>query len=107
MVIVGELINASRKAIAAHIENQDAAAVQKVAQDQFDAGAEFIDVNAGIFVGREPEYLVWLVTPVQERVDAPCCLDSPDPEVIEAALSVHRGTDMINSFPWKRNATTG
>ena len=53
MIIIGELINASRKAIKTAIEAQDSAAIQKVAQDQDQAGADFIDVNAGLFVGQE------------------------------------------------------
>lgn len=103
MLIIGELINASRKAIAAQIENQDAAAIQKVAQDEFEAGADYIDVNAGIFVGKEPEYLKWLVETVQTAVDAPCCIDSPDPAAIEAALSVLKGTPMINSISLEKD----
>ena len=98
MIIIGELINASRKAIKAAIEAEDAEAIQKVAQDQADAGADYIDVNAGIFVGQEPAYLKWLVETVQKAVDKPCAIDSPDPEAIEAALSVHKGTPMINSI---------
>ena len=103
MLIVGELINASRKAIATHIENQDAATIQAVAGDQFGAGANYIDVNAGIFVGKEPEYLKWLVETVQSAVDTPCCIDSPDPAAIEAGLSVHRGTPMINSISLEKD----
>lgn len=98
MLIVGELINASRKAIGEAIRVQDAEAVKKVAIDQREAGAHFIDVNAGIFVGKESEYLQWLVQTVQEATNAPCCLDSPDPAAIQAALSVHKGTAMINSI---------
>lgn len=98
MVIVGELINASRKAIAGYIEAQNAEAVQEVAKNEFEAGANYIDVNAGIFVGKESEYVKWLVAKVQEAVNAPCCIDSPDPAAIEAGLSVHKGTPMINSI---------
>jgi 5-methyltetrahydrofolate--homocysteine methyltransferase len=98
MIIIGELINASRKAIGAAIEAQDAAAIQKVAQDQDAAGADFIDVNAGIFVGKEPEYLKWLVETVQAVTDKPCAIDSPDPKAIETAMAVHKGTPMINSI---------
>jgi 5-methyltetrahydrofolate corrinoid/iron sulfur protein methyltransferase len=98
MIIIGELINASRKAIGAAIQAQDAAAIQKVAQAQAEAGADFIDVNAGIFVGKEPEYLKWLVQTVQQVTDKPCAIDSPDPAAIEAALTVHRGTALINSI---------
>ena len=98
MIIIGELINASRKAIKAAIEARDAEAIQKVAKDQDAAGADYIDVNAGVFVGQEPEYLKWLVETVQQVTDKPCAIDSPDPKAIEAALAVHRGTPMINSI---------
>ena len=102
MLIVGELINASRKTIASSIENQDTKAIQKVAKDQVDRGADFIDVNAGVFVGQEPEYLKWLVETVQTVIDAPCCIDSPDPKAIEAVLAVHKGTAMINSISMEK-----
>jgi 5-methyltetrahydrofolate corrinoid/iron sulfur protein methyltransferase len=98
MLVVGELINASRKAIGEAIRAQDAEYIKKVAKDEVEAGANYIDVNAGIFVGKEPEYLQWLVKNVQSVVDAPCCIDSPDPKAIEAALSVHKGVAMINSI---------
>ena len=103
MLIVGELINASRKAIAAAIEAGDAQANQKIARDESGAGANFIDVNAGVFVDKEAEYLKWLVQQVQESVDAPCCIDSPDPNAIEAALSIHKGTAMINSISLEKD----
>ncbi len=98
MIIVGELINASRKAIGTAIESQDAEAIRRTASDQFENGADYIDVNAGVFVGKEPEYLKWLVKTVQEATDAPCAIDSPDPKAIETALSVHKGTALINSI---------
>ncbi len=103
MIIVGELINASRKAIAAAIEAQDREQIQKVAMDQADAGAHYIDVNAGVFVGKEPEYIKWLVETVQEVVDIPCCIDSPDPKAIEAGLAIHQGTPMINSISLEKD----
>ena len=103
ILIVGELINASRKAIKAAIEEQDTAAIQKIAEDQHEAGADFIDVNAGVFVGQEPEYLKWLVTTVQSAVDGPCCIDSPDPKAIETALAAHKGTAMINSISLEKD----
>ena len=98
MLIVGELINASRKAIAGFIEAEDEAAIGAVAKKQLEAGAAYLDVNAGVFVDDEARYLRWLVESVQSAVEAPCCIDSPDPKAIEAALSVHKGAAMINSI---------
>lgn len=103
MIIVGELINASRKAINAAIEAGDAAAIAQVAKDQAESGADYIDVNAGMFMGREAEYLKWLVETVQSATDRPCCIDSPDPAAIEAGLAVHKGTAMINSISLEKD----
>jgi cobalamin-dependent methionine synthase I len=98
MIIIGELINASRNAVAAAIEHKDVEAIQKLARDQAEAGADYIDVNAGLFEDREPEYLCWLVQTVQAATDRPCALDSPNPDAIAAALEVHQGIPMINSI---------
>ena len=78
-------------------------AITKIARDQAEAGADFIDVNAGVFVGKEPEYLEWLVKTVQAAVDGPCCIDSPDPKAIEKALAAHKGTAMINSISLEKD----
>ncbi len=98
MLIVGELINASRSKIRELLEKQDGHALAQVARDQKEHGADYIDVNAGVFVGREAELLKWMVETVQAAVEAPCCIDSPDPQAIAAALAVHKGTAMINSI---------
>ncbi|MBU2629552.1 MAG: dihydropteroate synthase, partial [Proteobacteria bacterium] len=97
MIIIGELINASRKAVAAAIESGDKQTIQKIATDQAQHMANYIDVNAGIFADKEAEYLTWLVETVQAATDVPCAIDSPSPKAIEAALKVHNGTAMINS----------
>ncbi len=98
MIIIGELINASRKVIRQAIETRDRDVIQRVARDQDEAGADYIDVNAGVFVDNEAELLCWLVKTVQQVTDKPCAIDSPAPGAVEAALSVHRGTPMINSI---------
>ena len=98
MIIIGELINESRRAIGKAIEAEDATTVQKITRDQMEAGADYIVVNAGVFVGKESAYLKWLVQKVQEVTDKPCAIDSPNPKAIEAALKVHKGTPMINSI---------
>jgi 5-methyltetrahydrofolate--homocysteine methyltransferase len=102
MIIVGELINASRKSVKAAIESEDRAAIQNLANAQTEAGANYIDVNAGVFVSEEIDYLKWVVKNVLEAVKVPCCIDSPNPKAIEATLKFHRDkTDqipMVNSI---------
>jgi 5-methyltetrahydrofolate--homocysteine methyltransferase len=103
MIVVGELINASRKAIRQAIESRDDEALQQVAKDQDEKGADYLDVNAGVFVDDEAEILKWLVEVVQAAVDRPCCLDSPNPKALENALVAHRGIAMINSISLEKN----
>lgn len=98
MIIVGELINASRKKIKPIIQEANAEEVIRIAREQAECGADYIDVNAGIFVKEEPDYLKWLVKTIQSEVDRPCSIDSPNFEAIKAALEVHKGTAMINSI---------
>jgi len=99
MLIVGELINTSRKAIKPAVENRDAAFIKDIAQKQVDAGANYVDVNCGTMVFDEEETMAWLVETVQSQVSAPLCLDSPNPKALEVGLSlVKNGQPMINSI---------
>jgi cobalamin-dependent methionine synthase I len=98
VIIIGEKINTSRKVIAEAVEKKDAKFIAGVAREQAEAGAHFIDVNAGTFLDREVEYLTWMVEAVQNEVDLPLCLDSPNPEALSQAIKHHKGEPMINSI---------
>ncbi len=98
MIIVGEKINTSRKAVGEAVEQGNADFIKRLAKEQIDAGANFIDINAGTFPGRETELLCWLVETVQSEFDVPLCLDSPDPESLSEAIKIHKGEPMINSI---------
>jgi len=101
MLIVGERINTSRKAIEPAVRDRDVEFVTKLANDQVDAGASYVDCNAGTLREGEPEALEWLVKTVQEAVSVPVCIDSPSSAAIARALAVcdmARGKPMINSI---------
>jgi 5-methyltetrahydrofolate--homocysteine methyltransferase len=98
MIIVGEKINTSRKSIEEAVERLDSDFISGVAREQAEAGANYIDVNAGTFLEREIDSLCWLVETVQSTVDLPLSLDSPNPEAIAEAMKRHRGEPMINSI---------
>lgn len=103
MIIVGELINASRKAIGAAIEAGDAEYIKQVAREQDEAGATYIDANAGIFVGEEAKYMKWLVELIQSVSNKAIALDSPDPKVIEEGLALCKTTPMLNSISMEKD----
>ncbi len=98
MIIIGEKLNTSRKSIEEAVNKRDAAFIAKVARDQAEAGAHYIDVNAGTFMDEEVDYLCWLVETVQGEVDLPLCLDSPNPKALSEAIKKHKGEPMINSI---------
>ncbi len=98
MLIIAEKINSTRKSIAEAMEAYDADLIQKAAAAQTEAGADYIDVNAGTFVKEEADRLKWLIEVVQEVTDLPLCIDSPDPGVIRAVLPLVNGTPMVNSI---------
>ncbi|TFH43521.1 MAG: methyltetrahydrofolate cobalamin methyltransferase [Chrysiogenales bacterium] len=101
MLIVGEKINASIKSVGQALLSKDEAFLINLAKDQVDAGADFIDVNAGVGEGSRENAITtmeWLINHVQRAVDKPLCIDSDDPAVLKAALNQYVGeTVMINS----------
>ncbi|MGB9662285.1 MAG: methyltetrahydrofolate cobalamin methyltransferase [Moorellaceae bacterium] len=98
MLIVGELINSSRKPIAEAIAARDKAYIQELAVKQVEAGAHVIDVNCGTSIGEEAAVMAWLVDIVQEVVEVPLCIDSPSPQALEAGLARHKGKALVNSI---------
>ncbi|MGA2463438.1 MAG: methyltetrahydrofolate cobalamin methyltransferase [Thermodesulfobacteriota bacterium] len=98
MLIIGERINSSRKPVSEAISSRDAVFIQCEAKAQAMAGADYIDVNAGTFLGEEAERLKWVIERVQEVIDLPLSIDSPDPGVIKAMVPLVRRTPIINSI---------
>ena len=98
MIIIGERINSSRKSISQALTSHDAEFIQNEAKAQIEAGADYLDVNTGSFIGEEERYLRWLIEVVQEVTDHPLCIDSPDPEVIKSVLPLAKTAPMINSI---------
>lgn len=98
MIIIGELINSTRKEIKKAIEDKNREYIQNIARKQVEMGADYIDVNAGAFVHEEKDYLAWLIEAVQEVVDIPLSLDSPNPEALKEGLKLVNKRPMINSI---------
>ena len=98
MIIIGEKINGSRSRVAQAIAEKDKKFIIDLAKTQVAGGVDFLDVNAGTTPDREAEDLVWLVRTVQEAVDVPLCLDSPNPQPLSSALKEVKKTPMINSI---------
>jgi 5-methyltetrahydrofolate--homocysteine methyltransferase len=107
MKIIGEKINGTRKRVARAIEERDAAFILDLAVKQAEAGAAWLDANAGTLPSREPEDLIWLVETIQPAVEIPICLDSANPAALAAALEIVDKTPMINSISGEQERLEG
>ena len=97
-VVIGERINPTgRKALAAEMAAGNFDSVVADAIAQVEAGAQMLDVNAGIPLADEPRILAHTVQLVQSIVDAPLSIDSSVVEALEAGLAVYRGKALVNS----------
>jgi len=97
LLIIGELINCTRKKVGEAAHKRDAEFFKEIALKQASAGAGMLDVNGGV-PGQEMEILPWLVNIVQETVSIPLCLDSADPAALRRALPLCKQRAMINSI---------
>lgn len=96
--IIGEKINGTRKRVAQAIQERDAAFIQDLARKQAEAGADWLDANAGTHPSQEADDLMWLIENIQAVVDTPICLDSANPKALEVAIKAVNKTPMINSI---------
>ena len=97
-VMIGERINPTgRRKLAEEMAAGDFSTVVADALAQVEAGAQMLDVNAGIPLADEPAILAKVVELVQSITEVPLCIDSSIVEALEAGLAVYRGKALVNS----------
>ena len=97
-VIIGERINPTgRKILAEEMKRGDYSRVEADALAQVAAGAQMLDVNAGIPLADEPAMLADIVKLVQSITDVPLSIDSSIVAALESGLSVYQGKALVNS----------
>ena len=103
--VIGERINPTgRKKLAAELEAENFATVERDALDQVKSGATALDVNAGVVYNSnpnpnetEPILMEKLIKLIQNTVDVPLCIDSSVPAALKAGLNVAKGRPLLNS----------
>ncbi|MDR2641241.1 MAG: dihydropteroate synthase [Planctomycetaceae bacterium] len=96
--IIGESINDSVPSTRELFDAGDIDGIKSLARFQDEGGACYIDVNVG---GRSSDFFVTIIRTVQNAVSKPLSIDSPDPVMAEAALSVYEdsaGKPILNSI---------
>ncbi|MDO4536627.1 MAG: homocysteine S-methyltransferase family protein [Coriobacteriales bacterium] len=103
--VIGERINPTGKKRlkeALRTSNYDYIMGEAIAQEQ--AGAQVLDVNAGLPEIDEPATIMRLVEDLQGVTSLPLQIDSADPLAIEAAVRIYPGKPIINSTNGKRES---
>ena len=98
VIIIGECINPTRrKKLISTLQEGNFDYVLELAESQIKAGADVLDVNIGFPGVDDVKLLPETVLAIIGSFDIPLCLDSPNPNAIEAALKVAGGKCLINS----------
>jgi 5-methyltetrahydrofolate--homocysteine methyltransferase len=98
VIIIGECINPTRrKKLVSTLQAGNFEYVLELAEIQIKAMADVLDVNVGFPGVDDVKLLPETVLAIKDKFDIPLCLDSPNPEAIEAALKVAGGKCLINS----------
>ena len=101
--VIGERINTTLKNVKAAVADRDADYIRDDVTKQTEAGATYIDVNAGARIGHEEEDMRWLLEVVQGATDLPLCLDSPDPVILEMAYGLVNKKPLVNSISLEKD----
>src|SRR4030065_1204513 len=98
-VIIGERINPTgRKKRADALRSGDLSVVKKEAIEQVAAGAVILDCNVNAQGVNDVKLLPEAIKIIQDTVDVPICIDSPNADALEAALKVYKGKPLVNSI---------
>jgi 5-methyltetrahydrofolate--homocysteine methyltransferase len=89
MIIIGESINSTTSEVLNAIENRNTEFIQNLTNAQVDAGAHYIDVNAGARINTEAEDIQWLVRSVWDAAKVKMSIDSANPAAIQKGLETY------------------
>ena len=88
MILIAENFNSSVPSVAQAMELDQQDVLAALAHRLSDSAADYIDVNAGIFLDRESEKLQALIRTIRTVSDQPLVLDSPSPAVLDQAAEL-------------------
>lgn len=98
MLIVGERLNSSRKSVLEAFQTRNEAFFIEHALRQQRAGARYIDVNAAALMDDEIDALRWILPILQEKIEAPFSIDTPNVQAIEEAFKICAKRPILNSI---------
>ncbi len=98
IILIGERINSTNARMRQVLETRDEEALVRIAREQVQGGASYIDVNASMLMQREREILRWAARCIAAEVGVGVSLDSPNTEILLGVLPDIEGGIILNSF---------
>lgn len=102
MIVIGEKINGFIPKAYTAIKSHDVDYLVELARSQVRFGADYLDICTGIVPEYERETMRWLIELVQDAVDVPVAIDSPDPQVIVDMIPLARRPGFVNSVSMEK-----
>ncbi|MDR1906328.1 MAG: homocysteine S-methyltransferase family protein [Clostridiales bacterium] len=105
VAVIGERLNPTGKpALKKALIEKSAEFLIAEARAQIEAGADIIDINAGLFEVNEAETLSFVIRQFNGIIDVPYCLDSSEKSALELAARHVCGLPLINSVNGKAHS---
>ena len=96
--VIGERINPTgRKLLTEEMKAGNLDRVLSDAEAQVVAGAQMLDINAGVPLADEPKILADSIKLIQDNFDIPLCIDSSIIDALKSGLEAYKGKALLNS----------
>jgi len=99
VIVLGELINSTRKSVQKALAEKDEATIRRLAREQLEAGADIIDVNTATSMEKEIDDMKWVIGLIYDEVgeDVRIAIDTPNPKAMAAGLKLCKARPLLNS----------
>ena len=100
MLVIGELINSTRKEVKEALQTRDEMVIRRLARDQVEAGADVLDVNTAESRKREIEDMKWVISLIYDEIGdkTRLSIDSPNPDAVAHGLKLCHVRPLVNSI---------
>ncbi|TET16628.1 MAG: methyltetrahydrofolate cobalamin methyltransferase [Dehalococcoidia bacterium] len=99
MLIIGELLNSTRKVVKEALQAKDEATIRRLAREQVEAGADILDINTATSMEEEIDDLRWVIGLVHDEVGkVRLAIDTLNPKAMAAGLELCQARPVINSI---------
>jgi len=99
VIVLGELINSTRKSVQKALAEKDEATIRRLAREQVEAGADILDINTATSMEKEIDDMKWVVGLIYDEVgeDVRIAIDTPNPKAMAAGLKLLKARSLLNS----------